>query len=295
MKNSFGLACIACSLTMATAPVSAEILTFEVSAHVDFVYDMDNSLNGQVVIGQAVKGTYSYDTSVLDENPSPESGAYPQSAQQGRVSFPIGSMLFESDPSAANWMFHVGASMSTEWGLPSVFQFFNEGIKPLSNGLNVAFVGVSFFSYGLNGVDSEAILTQAPDVSRFQDRRVHISGTNQNGNWYSVSLLIDSVRVLPSLVTSPSHSTFIRQQTISPALIGVSPIGSVSALINGVPVSNTYTQQCQISPMSLQGRSAITCPDIVPLLAVGNNQVEWLVNFADGSTATTAVDWQVLE
>ena len=56
----------------------AELVTFEVSATVYDVYDPNNVLQGKIPVNGTISGTYTFDVSVADNDPSPDYGMYIQ-------------------------------------------------------------------------------------------------------------------------------------------------------------------------------------------------------------------------
>ena len=58
-------------LLITSSPVFAELVTIEYQATVDWVDDSGNALNGTIVPGQIVTGSYTFDTNLSDNNPDP--------------------------------------------------------------------------------------------------------------------------------------------------------------------------------------------------------------------------------
>jgi len=315
MKIRFKTGCIAFSLALAlglgSGSAVAEILTVEVTAHVEMLNDPGNALSGQVVIGQIATGRYSYETTVPDSNPNYNYGSYRQGPLQGRISINLGALKFESDNDPAStqwagpfevpgqltsapWPFQVNVSPSYFWEYPSVFTIMSDANKPLANGLGVDLIVGMFRSFA-NPFYQDTLLTQAPNLGQFSERQVHVIGQTAGGQYYFIQLQIDSVAVLPQLQISPTQSSFVRPQQIDPALITKVPVSTVRATVNGSPLPSSYLGQCQMVALNDQNRAALRCPNIVPWLPTGQNRVDWSVDLFDGSTVTSSIDWEVIE
>jgi len=312
MKIRFSTGCIASlSLALGSGSAVAEILTVEITAHVEMIDDPGNALSGQVTVGQTATGRYSYETTVLDSNPNYDYGSYRQGPLQGQISFNVGALKFESvnDPASPKWTgpfevpgdvtsppwpFKANVSVSHFSEYPSVFTVMSEANKPLTTGTSVDFVVAMFRSFA-NPFYQDSLPTQAPDLTLYPERQVHVLGRSVSGQYYFVQLRIDSVSVLPQLQISPNQSSFVRPQQIDPALITKTPINVTRASVNGSPLPSSYLAQCQVVTLTAQNRAAIRCPNIVPWLLAGQNRVEWSVDLVDGSTTSSAVDWEVIE
>jgi len=299
-------------LALGANPVAAELLSVNITARVVFLDDPGNVLGGQISIGQFAKGKYRYETTVPNywapyqvENLW---GEYAQDRTQGLLSFTVGSFTFESDPTSWNWATQMPNNVSFRIQVRGTtfsyqnhqvyFQLFSQLNKPLASGASVG--GLNLYLSDMSGMalSSGDLPTTALNVASFADRQAFIWGQTAAGDaWYSVGLQIDSMAVAPALQVSPANSSFVRPQRIDPAvlLMGSSQISGLRASVNGAPLPTEYLGQCQIAPPNAQNRPAMTCPNIVPLLPSGPNHVEWNADLTDGSTATSAADWEVID
>ncbi len=288
----------ALALVLSATPAFAEVVTVRITGHVEWVGDDANVLGGQVTIGQAVTGRYRYDTAVPDEYPNmPDDGSFPQSAQQGLMSATVGGLTFETDSTSSNWMFSAFVHRSYFMEYQGYMALSSMNGRPLPNGASVAMTLWIASNMGGGVPASDRLLAGAPDPAVFQDRRLQIGGQPIGGGaWYGVIVRIDSAELVPTLTVSPTDGSFVRPQHVDPAVIGVSgAIVAVRGTVNGDPLPPSYIDQCQPVRGNAQGRPAVTCPDIVPLLPAGRNRVEWSVDFGDGSTGSRTVDWEVIE
>jgi hypothetical protein len=299
-------------LALVANPVAAEILTVDLTAHVDFLDDPGSILGGQIAIGQFAKGRYKYETTVpnywapyIADN---SYGEYAQDRTQGLLNFTVGSFTFESDPTSWNWAtempnnasFRIQVRGNTNYyqNYQTYFQLMSQVNKPLPSGAGVGGLNIYLSDMSGTALTSGSLPTTAPNVASFADRQAWIWGQSPAGDaWYLVRLQIDSMAVAPVLLVSPANSSFVRPQRIDPAvlLMGSGQISGLRASVNGAPLPTEYLGQCQIAPPNTQNRPAMTCPNIVPLLPSGPNHVEWNADLTDGSTATSAADWEVID
>lgn len=299
LKAALCVAAAVLSLALGGA-ARADVLTLGIGAHVESVYDPDNVLGGQVTVGQTISGRVSYETGVPDQNPDdPTVGSYPQTPQQGRMSFTVGGLTFESDGASPGWSFSMGVLIPPPPPYTAIwYSYFvgsSMGNKPLPNGASVTWMYFNFHA-DWQVLWTDAMLTTAPDLNAFTDRTGQLGGQSQTGGYYYVQFRIDSAEVLPTLLVSPSDGRFFRTQQVGAAAIGLnSPFVALRGSVNGTPLPADYIQQCRAAPANSQSRPGMVCPDIVPFLLGGHNRVEWSADFGDGTTATRAVDWEVIE
>jgi hypothetical protein len=301
MRLGYSLSCSAVLLAVVPNPASAKILTVNVGAYVAQVYDPSNVLGGQIAVGQAVSGAYSYETTVPNTGTGwqmgEENGEYVQNPGQGRMSFSTGPFTFACDPASPSWGFRVGIHASYNVNYQDTFRIMSDGNKPVADGVNISLFFLDFSDYSGVALNSAALLTTAPSLVSFPNSAVYIFGYSSTG-YYSLMFQIDSVQVdVPELVISPASSSLIGSQHIDPVLL-LQPgtaLTSFQGTLNGIPLATDYLNQCLLAPANAQNRPALRCPDIVPLLGAGVNRVEWRVDQADGSTFTKAVEWELIQ
>lgn len=286
-------------LALSSVPARAEILTVNATAHVTNIDDPGNALEGQIVIGQTAKGRYSYETTV--EDPyfwDPRGAVYSQTAQQGRSTVTIGSLSFASDAASSQFMYQITVLVHYGFWDPDSVLIRSSSNKPLANGSAVWNVDFSFWNPFGVGLFSDALLTSAPNPYNLPVQQINITGQTMGGTPYTLTLDIDSAYVAPSLEASPASSRFVLSQRIEPAVImkgGSGPISNLHGTVNGAPLPSSYLSQCIEAPPNSQARVAMSCPDIVPFLADGNNHVEWSLDLPDASTAAIAVDYEAIQ
>ncbi len=300
MKKGFVLG-VSLLLALPAGSAVAEILTVRVMAHVVQLDDPENVLGGQVSVGQTVQGSYTYETTAADRAPWDTTwGSYVQTPEQGHTNFVIGSHVFETDPASPDyWMYHVQVYGSPEAGNPDSITIASQNNKLLSNGATVSILTIDFSDFSGTALSSDQLPVGAPDLNSFGSRSIYISGSDPSltNGWYNVMLEIDALEVAPALQLSPASSRFVRTQHINAAAFVKSTGVAISNLrgnINGAALPASYVDQClQVS--NNQNRGVISCPDIIPLLANGINNVEMTVDLPDGSSISADADWEIIE
>lgn len=285
-------------LAAAGAASASEILTVEMQARVTDVYDPAGALQNQVTVGQTVQGSYSYDTTVQDEDSSYQYGSYPQ--VQGGISVTAGSLTFQVQPQFEYYNVMVHPS---DWPgyYQGSFRLNARGGNSLPSGANVSSIMIDFSDMHSGAPFSDALPGAAPDLNNYEDRSIMIDG-QLNGTWFSVILRIESAQVKYTgspLVISPGESTFVRDQRFDAALIlppGSQPVQQVRARVGNDYLPLSFPGNCNLSPPNSQARTAIICRDAQWALPPQNGpvHVEWEVELMGGEVLRNAVDWHLI-
>lgn len=278
---------------------SAAQLTVYLTGHVTSVYDSAGMLGGQLAVGQTLTGQYTYDTSVPDHDSSWNYGDYPQGNWQGSVRLSVGSTVFESDPTAPYWGYEVVVHPPDQPGYQGFIRLLTSGYKPLANGAPVNDVQINFDDYPGDTPSSDALPTSAPDLSKFGQPTINVTGYNGTSS-YNVVFAIDSVSAMPppdgGWVVSPAAGRFSRLQRFDAALLlpPGSQIQSMQASVGGAPVPFYYPGSCSLTPPNSKGQPTIVCPDAPYRLPDGVSHIDWSVQLTDGTILDKAVDWELI-
>ena len=149
------------------------------------------------------------------------------------------------------------------------------------------------------------------DLTRFTTSTVTVTGNGMNaqgmGGDFSVTFAIDNVYVFPpssaAWSVSPATGVFSRQQNIDAVVL--LPVGSqvqsVQTFVGGGPgpfgfgaASPVPAGQCSVQPQNSVGQQVILCPNVLPLLVNGMNQIDWQLQLMDGTTLDKVVVWDVV-
>lgn len=273
--------------------VSAQPLTVNVTARINYVYDPAGVLGGQAVVGQTVTGSYTYETTVPDQRWEPNDGEYLQTPSQANARFNVGSLVFESDNTVPFWTFRILVHAPDAPGYYSSMNIISPGNKPLANGASVMALDITFSDMNGRAPTTDALPAVAPNLADFSYKTVYFSG-ELNGNWYNVGL--DIVQVESggdALVVSPASSSFAPQQRFDAALVlaNGSQVRSVQASKGGMLLPT----QCNPPSLTAQGNVVVLCPDAHLMLQPGTPaDIEWRVELFNDTVLTKNVKWEVV-
>jgi len=107
-KRGISDAILAVALLLAVAlPVQATLITIEIEAIVDAVEDSGNYLEGQISPGYIITGSYVYESTTLDSNPSSSVGDYQHYTSPYGIFLSVGGFNFETDLTNVNFVLEV--------------------------------------------------------------------------------------------------------------------------------------------------------------------------------------------
>jgi len=299
-KVSF-LYCLA-ACTLGVGPVSAQPLTVYLTGHVQYVDDSGGVLGGQLTVGQAVTGQYTYDTSVPDQNPDYRYGSYNEGYWQSGIQVSAGSLVFQTDSTIPYSNFHIDAHPS-DWPAAHYEGYvrLSSGVnKPLANGAFVNQIGVELNDFSGNFPANDALPASAPNVQQISEKMIVIQGGSGSSTFYARIDIDSASSVAPpdgGWTVSPPTGTFSRQQRFDAALLlpPGSQVQSMQAIVNGGPLGIfSLPGYCFLTPPNTQGSPVILCPDASNRLMDGTSHIEWNVVLMNGTVLSKSVDWQLI-
>jgi hypothetical protein len=240
-------------LLVPLAEVSAEPVTFEISATIYNVYDPGNAFQNTVISGDTITGTYTIDIASPDSEPDPQYGHYifdPTSTQVG-FDLLLNNTSLKSDPMASGHMYeaHTMNSSSDHLGI------FSHGNLPLSNGGSVEDIIVDLYDPTGQAFTSDALTGQAPNIPAFEFHDIHVSGNANDGNYYYLDAKIDSIQAVGGQSACSSGSSNIVTFNVSATVREIydydNALGNtinVGDTINGSYTFNTDTPDSDPTP-----------------------------------------------
>ncbi len=87
-----------CAISFCAKPVKATLVTIEIEAVVDTVWDSGNYLEGKVQVGDIVTGAYTYDLLTPDSEPLAYAGLYEHHTAAAGISLSVRGFDFTTDP-----------------------------------------------------------------------------------------------------------------------------------------------------------------------------------------------------
>jgi hypothetical protein len=154
----FVVALLSCAM-----PAKAELITIAISGHVTAVNDMYSNLNSQINIGDAITGTYTYDSAIADAAPSPESGLYYNAGNPCGISLYIDGFDFKTDPTNVDFLVSIG-----NWATGDktyVLRSYNN--LPLSSGDPIVHILWQLNDSTGTALSSDDLPLTAPDLSKW--------------------------------------------------------------------------------------------------------------------------------
>lgn len=276
------------------APAMAEVVRVRLLARVSQVSDPGNLLNGKIIVGTRVTGTYVYNTNTPNVSQNPEFGQYQPFANEARMRFAAGGFVFENNQPTQQ----INIFIDPEGPFPSGGTFLMSSFdnKPLSNGVSVN--DISFRFEGTGTVTRTAVLPAvAPSLRDYFRKELIIGGGGQsfllNANIESAELIVTD-----AMEVSPASGSFVPNQQFDAALTlpANSDVLHAQAMANGAPLPLGYPGYCTLLPPNSAGKPALLCPaaDAVLPLAAGA-PIEWNVELTNGTTLTETVEWKLAQ
>ena len=143
-----------CWLILWPLRADAVLVTIEIEAFVDSVEDDFGYLDGKVIVGDTITGSYTYDTLTPDSSSSPSIGRYEHYVPPYGVLLSVGGFEFKTDPANVNFLIEVGDDHP--WFEPDInrdhYLFISYNNLPLSNDVTVRSI-----SWVLNDAIGEAL------------------------------------------------------------------------------------------------------------------------------------------
>lgn len=276
---------------LASAPAMAEVVRVRLVARVTSVVDMQGLLNGKIVQGQRLSGTYVYNTNTPNQSPTPDVGQYQPYANEARVRFVSGGLVFESNQPTQQIFITVDAE---EPGSDGTFWISSFDNKPLSSGVMLNDIMVRFHGFG-SVTQSTALPAAAPTLADYTMKEVRITGS---GLSFMVMADIETAElvVADGIEVSPAAGSFLPNQHFDAALTlpRNSNVVNVIAKANGAPLPIGYpAYNCTVvPPPSSVGQPAVLCPNADTVLPqAAGAPIDWTVELSNGAILTESVNW----
>jgi hypothetical protein len=271
---------------------AAEVVRVRLTARVTHVDDPSGYLHGNVVVGQRMTGVYVYNSNTPNQSSEPDVGEYRPYANEARVRFVSGSVVFESQQPTQgieilitpNDYFHINS-------------FDNKSL--VNGGAAVDQIQIALEGNG-NVNQTVALPAAAPNLAQYSTKQVTISThyPPESGGGYTVRAEIEAAElVVPNqVVVSPGSGTFAANQHFDAAVIlpRNSVVSNAHAMANGVLLPLTYPGSCQLQPQVGTGRPSLLCPGADAVLSLQPGEpIEWTVELTNGTIYTETVNWNL--
>jgi len=160
MKGSI-ISIIICMLALSVPPAEATLITIEIEAIVDSVYDYGNYLEGQINPGDIITGSYIYESSTQDSNPLSTLGMYEHYAPPCGIFLSVGGFDFETDPAKVYFLVSISNNFASG-GVQDGYHLISYNNLPLSNGTPVYRIDWQLNDPTATALSSDALPTIPP-------------------------------------------------------------------------------------------------------------------------------------
>ena len=174
MKHAISPIMIAVIFALAFCVPSARaaLITIEITAEVDSVRDEDNYLEGRINPGDIITGTYTYESTTPDSNPSSTvEGHYWHYAPPAGVSLTAGGFNFTTDPSNVEFLVLIANNSSSG---ADIYTFCSYNNLPLSNGVSIDYIYWELKDATTTALSSKALPTTPPILDNWQSNRLSL-------------------------------------------------------------------------------------------------------------------------
>lgn len=162
-------------LCFSLAPVRAELITIDLTAVVDSVYDEYNLLENKIHAGDTITGFYTYDSSALDLDPDlPDLGRYKFSTSPSGMSLTVGGLTFQTNQ--ANIDFLIGVENNLGGDLHDYYGVTSYSNLQVGDGVSVNRLFWHLDEYSGTAISADTLPLIPPDLLKWQDNILSIDG-----------------------------------------------------------------------------------------------------------------------
>jgi hypothetical protein len=159
-----------CLLAFQSQRADATLITISIEAEVDSVEDLGNYLEGRINPGDIITGTYTYESTTPDTNPSESIASYYHYGSTCGISLTAGGLEFRTDPS--NVYFLVEIANDHPWFDPAInkdgYLLRSYNNLALSNGSVVDHISWQLDDPSGNALSSDLLPTVPPVLADWQ-------------------------------------------------------------------------------------------------------------------------------
>ena len=195
-------ASILCGLILGPPAAQATLITINIEGMVDLVGDPHGYLGGTISIGDAIMGTYTYDSDTPDQDwlwgsPSDIVGRYHYFSPPYGITLRVGDFVFQTDPSNTEFLLSVVNNNQSGEDIYCLNSYNN---LPLSDGTFVGGISWEIRDYTGTAFSSDALPANAPVLDDWQFNRLDFGG-GVLGQAFGVIGHITSATVIPEPAT----------------------------------------------------------------------------------------------
>ncbi len=153
-------------------PTEAALITIQIEAVVDSVDDPFGYLEGKIIVGDIITGSYTYDLSTPDTNPSLYVGDYEHLAPPAAIFLSVGGTEFRTDLGNVNVFVEV---INNNAGIDGYLLISDNNLS-LPNSTPVNSISWTLTDYTKSALSSDALLPTAPVLDDWGLNRLTVNG-----------------------------------------------------------------------------------------------------------------------
>jgi len=177
MKTEIVSIMAVCFCALSAPPAKAAIVTIEIEAEIDSVSDPYNFFDGNIKVGDIIKGTYTYDSTTQDSATETWLGKYEYSQYPYGMILEVGGFRFEIDSEDMDFTIYVSNDRISPRG--DIYSIVSNNNIPLSNGTPVESIWWQLNNPSGTALSSDALTTIAPVLEDWQENRLAIYGPSR--------------------------------------------------------------------------------------------------------------------
>ena len=205
-------------LCFCASPAQAEPITIAIEAVVDRVDDPSSYLGGKIKTGDIIAGTYTYDSSTLDSNPSPSVGDYQHFDPPAGIFLSVGGFDFQTDP--ANVYFLIEVANDHPWFDPDInkdnYLLISYNNLPLSNDTLVDDISWQLDDRSGQALSNTSLPLTAPVLGDWQDgNSLRVEGVPRQTDFFIDAHVISAIPEPGTLILLSLGGLLLRFRTKS--------------------------------------------------------------------------------
>jgi hypothetical protein len=175
-----------CGLMLWPAQAKAELVTIQIEAVVDSLWDEGNYLEGRIEAGDIITGWYTYDTSTIDSNPLSGVADYKHYTYPSGIFLSVGRLQFETDPANVDFLVEI-INDSTSGGLHDAYGLISYNNVPLSDGTLVDEISWWLGDPSATALSSINLTARPPVLDDWQSNVLGMGADRQYAIWSHVT------------------------------------------------------------------------------------------------------------
>ena len=164
--------CVLCGLVFWPVAAQAVLITIEIEAVVDRVDDPHGYLEGKIIVGDIITGSYMYESTTPDTNPLQKGGRYEHTTAPHGIFLSVGGFVFETNPGNVDFLIEIENDHPPD----DNYLVRSHNNLPLSNGTLIGGISWLLEDNTGNALSSDALPLTAPVLDDWGFNRLTVNG-----------------------------------------------------------------------------------------------------------------------